>query len=59
MARMRGAFSRPRLAVFGAGQPGKPEADPGAADATRARGAQRGPTTGPILGSSQGFFGGR
>jgi hypothetical protein len=59
VARMRGAFNRPRLAVSGTGQPGKPEAKPGAADATRANGAQRGPTAGQILGSSQGFFGGR
>ena len=59
VAWMRGAFNRPRLAVSGAGPPNKPEAKPNAAEATRANGAQRGPTAGQILGSSQGFFGGR
>ena len=33
VARMRGAFNRPRLAMSGAGQPDKPEAKPDVVDA--------------------------
>ena len=38
VARMRGAFSRPRLAVPSASEPDKPEAKAGAVNATRANG---------------------
>ena len=59
VARMRGAFIRPRWAVSGTNQPDKPEAKAGAVVATRANGARRGPMAVRTLGSSQGFFGGR
>jgi len=42
VARMRGAFNRPRLAMSGAGRLDKPEAKAGAAGATRANGARKG-----------------
>ncbi len=52
VAWMRGAFSRPRLAVSGAGRRDKPEAKASAVDATRANGgatAAKRPTNPGVL----------